>query len=216
MTQRYFGCYETFDTTGKDQGGALLSADNLVGDEFTVQMEMTEEGHTAWLVNRFGKRVGFFSPSFSRKLGILQAEGLTIKAVLSFVAFSTEPEPGHYWGEAAVIAYAPAYATEFERFIAQVGARMADSVRTNVAFDNTAVDRIIDSGGEWMPSQTVPLPKKSKGMMVMKDKRSFTDKLVEQGRARNKGCYVASWLFIIAIVALIVWGICSLFFTSGA
>lgn len=210
MAQRYFGCYETFHTTGKDQGGALLSADNLVGDEFTVEMELGEDGHAAWLVNRFGKRVGFFSPSFSRKLGIMQAEGMVVKAVLSFVAYSAEPEPGQYWGEAAVIAYAPAYAKEFERFIENVGARMADSVRTNIAFDSTAIDRIIDSGGEWVPSQTVPLPKKRKGMMVMKDKRSLTDKLVEQGRSRNKGCYVASWLFIIIVVALIVWGISSL------
>lgn len=212
MAQRYFGCYETFDTTGKDQGGALLSADNLVGDEFDVQLEINDQGHKAWLVNRFGKRIGFFAPSFSRKLSIMAAEGMTLKAVLSFVAYSTEPEPGRYWGEAAVIAYAPAYTEEFERFIANIGARMADGVRTNIAFDNAAIDRIIDSDGTWVPSQTVPLPKNRKDMRVMKDKRSFTDKLVEQGRSRNTGCLIGSWAFIIAVILLIVWGLGSLFF----
>lgn len=216
MAQPYFGSYETFDTSSKDAGAALLGADNMIGDVYTIDLELGEEGHRAWLVNRFDERVGFFSPAFSRKLSILAAEGLDMRAVLSYVAYSGDPEPGHYWGEAAVIAFSPADAAAFERFIAQVSARMADGVRTNVAFEGEGVKRIIDSDGTWVPTQTVPMPEKRKGSVIMKSHRSMLDKTIEQGRARKTGCYILSWAFIIVVIALIVWGVYSLFFSSNA
>lgn len=216
MSQPYFGAYHTFDTSTKDMGAALLGADNMVGDVYTIAIELGEEGRRAWLVNRFGERVGFFPPDFSRKLSVLAAEGLELRAVLSYVAYSSEPEPGHYWGDAAVIGYSPVDAGAFERFIAQVSARMADGVRTNVAFEGEGVRRIIESDGAWVPSQTVPAPEKRKGSVVMKSHRSMLDKVVEQGRARKAGCYVVSWAFIIAVIALIAWGVYALFFSSNA
>lgn len=211
MAQRYFGDYERFDTTGKDMGGRLLSADNLVGDEYHIEIELDEEGHRAWLVNRFDQRVGHFSPVFSRKLSVMAAEGMELRAVLAFVAFSTEPEPGHYWGQAAVFAFAPAYEAPFEQFIANVGKQLGEGVRPAVRFDAEAVDRIIDSGGSWMPSKTLPAAKVESGTMIMKDKLSMMDKAVEAGRARKVGCYVVSVLFIIVVVALVIWGISLLF-----
>lgn len=216
MSQPYFGTYETFDTSSKDKGGALMSADNLVGDIYTIDLELSEDGHKAWMVNRFDKRIGFFNPGFSRKLSVLAAEGLTLRAILSYVAFDSEPEPGHYWGDAAVIAYSPAHEAAFEKFIAQVSARMGDGVRTKVDFESEGVKRIIESNGNWVPKQTVSLPAKRKGSVVMKSRRSMLDKLVEQGRARNTGCYVGSWLFLVIVAALIVWGVYSLFFASNA
>lgn len=216
MSQPYFGAYETFDTASRDAGGALMGADNMVGDVYTIEIDLGEDGHRAWLVNRFGERVGFFAPGFSRKLSVLAAEGLTLRAVLSYVAFSSEPEPGHYWGEAAVMAYSPARAEAFEAFIGQVGARMADGVRTKIDFDNEGVDRIIESDGAWIPKQTVPMPAKSKGSVIMKSRKTMMDKMVDAGRARNVGCYVGSIVFFIAVIALIVWGVYSLFFASNA
>lgn len=216
MSQPYFGAYETFDTASKDMGGALMGGDNAVGDVYTIDLEMGEDGHRAWLVNQFGKRTGFFSPGFSRKLGVLAAEGLELRAVLSYVAFSNEPEPGHYWGDAAVIAYSPAYAAAFEKFIAHVSERMGDGVRTKVDFESEGVQRIIASDGTWIPKQTVPMPSKTKGSVILRSRKSMTDKMVEAGRARKSGCYVVSWLFIIAVVALIAWGVYAFFFASNA
>ena len=216
MSQPYFGAYETFDTASKDMGGALMGGDNAVGDVYTIELELGESGHVAWLVNQFGKRAGFFAPGFSRKLGVLAAEGLELRAVLSYVAFSSEPEPGHYWGEAAVMAYSPAYADAFGNFIAHVSERMGDGVRTKVDFESEGVERIIESDGAWIPKQTVPMPNKSKGSVILKSRKSMTDKMVEAGRARNKGCYIGSVVFLVVVAALIVWGVYSLFFASNA
>lgn len=216
MSQPYFGTYETFDTASKDMGGALMGADNAVGDIYTIGLELGEDGHRAWLVNRFDKRVGFFSPAFSRRLSVLAAEGLELRAVLSYVAFSSDPEPGHYWGDASVMAYSPAYRAAFEQFIEHVSERMADGVRTKVDFESEGVQRIIESDGAWIPKQTVPMPEKSKGSVILKSHRSMMDKMVDAGRARNVGCYIGSWIFVLAIVALIAWGVYSLFFASNA
>lgn len=204
---QYFGTYQTFETVSKKDAAVLLGADNLVGDRYTIEIELDSDAHKAWLVSRFDQRIGFFDGNFSRRLSILKANGLELTAILSFVAYTDMPEPGHYWGEMAVIAYNPAHKEAFERFITTVCTRMFDNVRTRVNFDAEGVERIISSGGSWVPEQTVPMPSKKKGTVIMKSKRSVSEKLIEQGRKGNKGCYVVSWAFIIALVAALLFGL---------
>lgn len=204
---QYFGTYQTFETVSKKDAAVLLGADNLVGDRYTIEIELDGDAHKAWLVSRFDQRIGFFDGNFSRRLSILKANGLELTAILSFVAYTDMPEPGRYWGEMAVIAYNPAHKEAFERFITTVCTRMFDNVRTRVNFDAEGVERIISSGGSWVPEQTVPMPSKKKGTVIMKSKRSVSEKLIEQGRKGNKGCYVVSWAFIIALVAALLFGL---------
>lgn len=204
---QYFGTYQTFETVSKKDAAVLLGADNLVGDRYTIEIELDGDAHKAWLISRFDQRIGFFDGNFSRRLNILKANGLELTAILSFVAYTDMPEPGHYWGEMAVIAYNPAHKEAFERFITTVCTRMFDNVRTRVNFDAEGVERIISSGGSWVPEQTVPMPSKKKGTVIMKSKRSVSEKLIEQGRKGNKGCYVVSWAFIIALVAALLFGL---------
>lgn len=204
---QYFGTYQTFETVSKKDAAVLLGADNLVGDRYTIEIELDGDAHKAWLISRFDQRIGFFDGNFSRRLSILKANGLELTAILSFVAYTDMPEPGHYWGEMAVIAYNPAHKEAFERFITTVCTRMFDNVRTRVNFDAEGVERIISSGGSWVPEQTVPMPSKKKGTVIMKSKRSVSEKLIEQGRKGNKGCYVVSWAFILALVAALLFGL---------
>lgn len=204
---QYFGTYQTFETVSKKDAAVLLGADNLVGDRYTIEIELDGDAHKAWLVSRFDQRIGFFDGNFSRRLSILKANGLELTAILSFVAYTDMPEPGHYWGEMAVIAYNPAHKEALERFITTVCTRMFDNVRTRVNFDAEGVERIISSDGSWVPEQTAPMPSKKKGTVIMKSKRSVSEKLIEQGRKGNKGCYVVSWAFIIALVAALLFGL---------
>ena len=209
--EQYFGTYTTFETVSEKEAARLLSADNLIGDVYDIELELRGE-HRGWLVNRFGDRVAYLGNDISRKLSICQASGLTSKAVLSYVAYSEldedDPKRAHncrYWGEVAVVCYPERYAEAFERFIASVGKKMHDNVRLRVDFEREAVLRIIDSDGAWVPEQTVPMPPKRKGTVIMKDTRSLSDKMIEQGRAGNKGCYVLSWGFLIALAVGAAW-----------
>lgn len=209
--KRYFGTYEDFQTASKADAGPLLGANNAVGDIYDIDLELDDGVHKAWLVSKFGDRIGSFDESFSRKLSLLAADGLQLRGILSFVAFTDHPDDGHYWGQAAVICYSAAYEAEFDRFIGNVAAKIGEDVRPRIDLGEDAVNHIIESEGEWMPKQTVSLPDTQKGMAIIKRRRSVTDKLIEQGRAGNKGCYVLSWVFLLALVALIVFGAKSCF-----
>ncbi len=207
---KYFGEYADFQTVSKKDSGLLIGADNMVGDIYDINIELDAGIHKAWLDNRFDQRIGFLDKKTSRKLSLLAADGMTCKAILSFVAFTSVPDEGHYWGQVAIISYNPAYEEEFSKFIAGVAEKIGDDIRPKIDFGSEGAEKVIESGGEWLPSQTISLPDVNKQMTIIKRKRKLSDRMIEQGRAGNKGCYIVSWVFMLAIVALIVFAVKSI------
>ena len=205
--ENYFGKYARFETASKKDAAALLGADNLVGDIYDIDIEIDNGTHRAWLISRFNARIGYLDEKTSRKLSLLKAQGLTCKAILSFVAFTESSEEGKYWGEVALICYNSAHADAFAIFLQAVSKKLGEGVRPKIDFGADGADKIVDTHGEWMPKQTVSYPDRgqNKGTAIIKRRRSMTDRLVEQGRAGNKGCYIVSWIFLLALVALIVY-----------
>ena len=151
--------------------------------------------------------MGYLDADVSRTVRTLQAEGLETKAVLSFVAFTDHPGDGHYWGQVALICYKPADAEAFDAFVQTVAQRMGQGLRTNVDLGAEGAAKVAESGGTWVPSQTVPLPENGKGTAYLKVRRKITERVIDQGRAGNKGCYVISWAFLLALVALLMFGL---------
>lgn len=210
MTDRsYEGFYTRFDTPSKDVGALLMGADDLVGDDY--QLELRSEGGrpTVWLKNKFGEERGFLDKEASRRVQLALGRGQKVRALLSFVAFSDTPDPGIYWGQMAIFCFNPAYSLEMDGFIDRIALKMADGLRPQIDLKGNGVQRIF-SEESWVPTDTVPLPKKARGTAMVKNHRSLTEKMVEQGRARNKGCYAISWLLIIVIGVGIVAGVLKL------
>ncbi len=154
----YFGTYARFDTLSKKDAATLLGADNLVGDVFDIVFQTEDGVSTAWMKNRFGGLVGYFDPSFSRKLSVFAARGWNLRALLSFVAFTDKPEPGHYWGQAAVICYDPSLEQTLSPFIASTASRLSDGVRPDVDLGEQAVEQLISSDGAWNPKKNRAAP----------------------------------------------------------
>ena len=207
QAERYFGTYARFDTLSKKDAAALLGADNLIGDVFEIVFQTEHGVSTAWMKNRFGGLIGFFDAAFSRKLNVLAARGWKLQAVLSFVAFTDRPEPGHYWGQAAVICFDPTLEQAFGPFIASTAQRLSDGVRSEVDLGEQGVEQVVSSNGTWTPKKTVAFPAKEAGTVIMKSRRKMSEKLIEQGRKGNKGCYAVSWLFLLLLVALALFGL---------
>lgn len=205
--ERYFGTYQTFQTTSKKDAAVLMGSNCLVGDRYRIELTMEEGTHRAWLVNKFNETIGFFDDAFSRKLSLLAAEDMELVGILSFVAFTEAPEPGEYWGQAAVIGYDPHYSEEFNRFIDGVCGLIGKGIRPKLDLASSAVDEIIASKGTWLPNDREPLPEKQRGMALLKTRRGFIDGLVEAGRSGNKGCYILSWAFLLALVAVVIFGL---------
>ena len=197
------GFYARFETPSKKEGSLLMGADNLVGNDYAVEFK-TEEGRVvAWLKNKFGAEIGYVDVDGSRKLQLANARGQKIHALLSFVAYSDLPDPGMYWGEMAIFCFNPAYEEEMNAFIDRVAVKLAEGVRPQINFGSTTVQKIFDESG-WLPGDTVPFPKMEKGSAILKDHQSMSEKMIEQGRARNIGCYVVSWAFIALVVLGVV------------
>ncbi len=203
----YFGTYANFETDTKRNAAALLGADNLVGDKFEIVFQKKDDVSFAWMKNRFGGMVGYFDPALSRKLQVFAARGWKLCALLSFVAFTEKPDPGHYWGQAALICYDPKHEQTFVTFIDAVAKKLMDGIRPEIDLGSQGVDHVLESDGTWMPKKTIPLPSQNKGTAIMKSRRKPSEKMIEQGRRGNKGCYIASWAFLLLIVALIIFGL---------
>lgn len=199
VDQSYEGFYARFEAMNKSAGSLLMGPDNIVGNDYLIEFR-TDEGRTVvWIRNKFNAEIGFFDVEGSRKIQLAHARGQMIRVLLSFVAYSDLPDPGLYWGEMAVFCFNPAYEKEMGAFVDRIALRLAEGVRPAISFGNSSVKKIFEQP-EWIPSDTVPFPKKEKGMAILKDHQSMSEKMIEQGRARNKGCYVVSWIFIAAVV----------------
>ena len=209
----YFATYARFDTVDKEAAAAFLGADNIVGDTFTIDHEVTPDSDKAWIVNPFGKKMGYLEPKTASQVDLCRAKGWTTIAILALVAFSEEPSPGLYWGEVVIISYDPKYESDFSVFVEGIRKQISKGVRPKVALGPDSLQTIISSHGNWLPTDRVALPKKEKGTAWVKTERTGTEALVEQARKGNIGCTIGAWAFLLALVALIVFGLhsCGLF-----
>lgn len=207
QAEHFYGTYARFETKSKKDAGTLLGADNLVGDTYKIVFEIEDGTHRAWIKNRFDHMIGFLNPSESYQLSVLQAKGWTLRALLSFVAFTDAPEPGHYWGEVGILCFDPQYTSEFDTFTQGLSIRLMEGTRPELAFSDQAVLKIIESSGSWQPNKTVPLPEKTAGTAIVKSRRKISEKLIEEGRKGNKGCLVANWIFLLLLVTFVVYAI---------
>lgn len=206
MDYSYEGFYARFESATKSDGSLLMGPDNIVGDDYEVVFK-TEEGRVVvWLNNKFGAEVGFLDANASRKLQLAAARDQKIRALLSFVAYSDTPEPGLYWGQVALFCFNPAYAKEMDAFVDRVAKKIGEGIRPNINLGESAVAKIFEEE-DWVPSDTVALPKKESGMAILKDHQSMSEKMIEQGRAGNKGCYAISWIFIALLVVAALYGL---------
>lgn len=209
----YFATYARFETESKEAAAAFLGADNIIGDTFSIEQGYVDGKRTAWIVNPFGKRMGFIDEKTAEKVDLCNAKGWNTVALLALVAFTEKPAPGLYWGQVLIVSYDPEYEVEFSTFIENIGKQLGNGVRPDVSLGKESLQKVVGTKGEWVPSGRVPLPKKDKGTAWVKTQRTGTERLVKQARKGNMGCTVISWIILLALVALIVFGLhsCGLF-----
>lgn len=204
---RYFGTYARFDTENKKSAAVLLGADCIVGDLFNIDLRPFKGATRAWVQNPFGADIGYLDPQTSYKLEILVARGWKINAIFSLVAFTDSPHEGSYWGEVALICFDPSLATDFNPFTSNIAKLISKGIRPKIDLGSQGVHNITESHGSWEPSQRVPFPKTDQQTAILKKSCSMMDSLVQEGRKGNKGCYLVSWAFLLAIIAAVAFGL---------
>ena len=217
---RYFGAYASFVAADKASGELLQGADFIVGDEFSIEFRSSDKpaetdgqpeestgqsGEVAWVKNRFGAYAGYLDADMSRRLRIVAARGWAMRAFLSFVAFTDSPEPGFYWGQVALVCYDPLLEDAFGPWCKALAEKIAEGARVEVALTTAEVDRVLETQGTWLPSGWADIPKPEKGKTaILKQARSFSEKMVDLGREQRPGCMVVGWIFNIALIAGVV------------
>ncbi len=78
--------------------------------------------------------------------------------MLSFTAYSEEPEPGEYWGQVALIAFAPRYAEEFNVFLKAFAKAAGDGSRPDPKLSNDSIVSVLANPAEWKPSSKIKNP----------------------------------------------------------
>ena len=209
----YYATYARFETVNKEAAAAFLGADNIIGDVFTIEHEITPEQKRCWIVNPFGKRMGYVSERVAEHVDLCKARGWTTVALLALVAFTEQPAPGSYWGQVAIISYDPSYESAFSTFIANIGKKLGDGIRPDVNLGPEGLKKVVDTNGTYLPTGRESLPEKKKGTAWVKTQKSGTERLVGQARKGRIGCTIVSWAFLLALVALIIFGLhsCGLF-----
>jgi hypothetical protein len=200
----YYGTYCRFTTKDKKDGSILTGADNLVGDVFDIVFQQEEDCQTAWMKNRFGAIVGRFDEDMTQQLLLCQARKWRLQAILVSVYFTEKPAPGSYWGEAAIVCYSPNDAFSFDRFMRGVGSLIAEGIRPDIDLGRTGFEHVVSSEGAWVPDGRVPKIDPGTGSILMKSHLTFNEKMVEKARNRNPGCLFLGWVFLLAVIALIV------------
>ena len=205
-TPDYYATYCRFFTRNKDEAGLLMGADCCVGDVLDIQIDERASDSEGQLVNRFGATIGHLNADIVEQVRLARAKGWHTQALLASVYF-TEPTdktagPG-YWGEVVIMCFADTPA--FRAFSNTIAHALGEGLRPTVELGSSGVEKILDSAGEWLPDGRVPKPDIAHGTAVVKDHLSFNEKMVEQARQRNPGCMAAGWLFIIVLIAAVVW-----------
>ena len=195
----FVGRYCLFTAADKDAAGALIGADCPVGSPFSVEADVdTGTGARAWLRNRFGARVGYLQGSDAETVQLALAKGWTCTALLASLYYRGGEEGTVYWGEVALMCYAPS--AEMDAFAAGMGKLLADGTRPDVDLGKGAVEQIMAAGGAWTPSGRVPKLPERPGNALVKDHISFNERLIEMSRERKVGCMVVGWAFIALLV----------------
>lgn len=207
---RYFGTYARLNTISKKDAGQLLGADSIVGDFFNIIFEQSDAGIVAWVVNKFDVRIGYLDSDVSRQLSLCNARSWTIRAILSFVAFTDNPDPGYYWGEVAIICNDTHYDKAVDAFANRVRNLIGEGVRPDINLSTQGIESVLADDGTWMTEARAPFPEKKHGTVILKSRQKLSEKMIEQGRRGNIGCYIVSWVIILAFIAAVAFGLHSL------
>lgn len=195
----------------KEQAAKLLNSDNIIGDLYEVKTELVEAYHKAFPINKFGESPVLFDKETSRSIDLMKAKGLNIVAFLSTVGFTEtnakekQAKLSNYWGEFLIIGYNNLYKRELEEFFKKISENLANGKRPDLNINKEEFRKIIRSKGEYFPKKIISVPKKIKGTVYLRTRKTIRDKVIEQGRKKNIGCYIISWVFLLSLVTVLIY-----------
>ena len=200
----YYGTYAIGKATSKEEAGKLLGADNVIGDVYKVETRLTDGKHVARVINRFGNSPVEFSEGISREIALCETKGFVTYAILTCVGFTQIKNDGEYWAEFIIISFPKKDLDIFSVYVDNLSKEVKDYKRPEVDLKAEEVEEIIKNKGDYISLTQHSKIDKIKGQVILKSRVKLSEKLIEQGRKKNPGCYIFGWLFLLVVIALII------------
>ncbi|MCF0104591.1 MAG: hypothetical protein HUJ51_04330 [Eggerthellaceae bacterium] len=209
QTDSYFAAYMRFIAEDEKEAAYLMGADNCVGDLLHFERSAALDGISTVVINRFGKKIGTLESSDSQTGRFYEEKGWTLIGVIDFIAVKAKKRAGHL---VQIVAFSspPKHAKDLNVFVKIFANALAEGKRLDPLLSAEEQKKMLSAGGVYLPERKRPL-EKSKDFEYLKTELSLKEKIVEQARQKNPGCYAASILWLNLVCAGVIFLILSLF-----
>ncbi|MDR0888894.1 MAG: hypothetical protein LBM21_03240 [Coriobacteriales bacterium] len=140
-------------------------------------------------------------------------DGWHVHMVVCLVMY--EKDVKSFKAEVACMCYCPqddGVNAAMDNFIRNMAKRIKSGDHPGLGLSQAEFSRVIKSDGQWCLTKAAPLPKRKDGVMVFKRKRTWTEYIVGFAGEHQRGCNLLAILFWLALIALIVFIVWSVFF----
>lgn len=199
---RFEGFYGTFTTPDKTVASRILGADVPIGS--ILHFDFQRDPEKIWVFDRYNHALGTLDADSDLKVRLMHAHNQEIQAVLAAVFFTENENEGTFWAEILIMGYSVSYHKTFNRFVERISGLCIEGIRPDIDLGEQGIAKLLEDN-DWLPTKRIAPRTLSSDTVRVKSKQSFQEKMVEQARAGNKGCFFAGWAFLLALVALVVW-----------
>jgi hypothetical protein len=199
----YFSCYQEFLPNGKEGERFLGSSDGVVGTVLSLRAVDDHLGYFSY----DGRCIAEFE---NKVLAEALEKSWNIRCLLAYSTFSAKEKV--IKGTAVCFCFDPVVgkiASEaLNVFIDNIIGRVAHGAYLKLRLSQEQFVKVIESKGQWYLLKEESWPKLSKGTVYYRRRRTLTDRLIDIANSGNKGCLIASWVGMFAVIggiALLVW-----------
>lgn len=198
--QKNNAIYTIANPKDKRQAAQLTSSNSLCGNRFSLKVN--SKSPVVTIKNKFDYAVAELSEEDSKLIKLWINKDLEVVALLTCV-FYCESERKHS-AEFLFLAYPKKHAEAYDNFIETVSSKLTEGNRPDITLDEFERKEIEKSNGNFKITKFLPRPELEKGTVILKNKQTFMEKIIEAGRQKKIGCYIGSILFLLVIIVLIV------------
>lgn len=199
MAQENMAKYYQVKPASKKQSAQLTSSNSIVGNQFLLKIDPSKQ--QVKIENKFNHAVAQLNKKDSQQIILWKNKGLELKCMLAYVTFC-EPKSQHeaYF---LICAYPKKHKDAYDNFIENVSNQLSNGNIPEIKLDKFEQNKIVETKGDFKLTKFLPKPNLEVGTVIVKSKQTLTEKIIEAGRQRKPGCYIASIIFIITVLSLI-------------
>jgi len=197
----YRGFYQRFLANSEDGRLFLLGVEGIVGSRINTRALAGERELLALDERVVGRVAG---PEI-RELNELESQGWQVECRLVFSIYHSDDK--RFSGEVAWFAYDSQTEAEwqaFANFIEGIAFRISFGMHPGLNLDQQQFQRVLKSHGQWDQTKDVPPEPLPAGALIHKRSRNLSDRLVHSALEHRLGCNIATWIFLAAILLLVI------------